>query len=87
MQNEINELKLKLKEKELNEIKMLHYQTLYEKELLKLVDMCPHKNLILMGGCALNCVANSKIQGKNIWIKIKNIKMELKKYKIIKEVI
>ena len=43
-------------------------QTLYEKELLKLVDMCPHKNLILMGGCALNCVANSKIQGKNIWI-------------------
>ena len=21
-----------------------------------------------MGGCALNCVANSKIKGKNIWI-------------------
>ena len=30
--------------------------------------MCPKKNLILMGGCALNCVANSKIKGKNIWI-------------------
>tara|TARA_B100000949_G_scaffold219931_1_gene219503 strand:+ start:424 stop:1764 length:1341 start_codon:yes stop_codon:yes gene_type:complete len=43
-------------------------QNLYEKELLKLVNMCPHKNLIIMGGCALNCVANSKIKGKNIWI-------------------
>ena len=30
--------------------------------------MCPKENLIIMGGCALNCVANSKIQGKNIWI-------------------
>ena len=43
-------------------------QVLYEKELLKLVKMCPHENLIIMGGCALNCVANSKIKGKNIWI-------------------
>ena len=43
-------------------------QDLYEIELLKLVEMCPHKNLVLMGGCALNCVANSKIKGKNIWI-------------------
>ena len=43
-------------------------QYLYEKELLKLVKMCPHENLIIMGGCALNCVANSKIKGKNIWI-------------------
>lgn len=43
-------------------------QKLYEDELLKLVNMCPKKNLILMGGCALNCVANSKIKGKNIWI-------------------
>ena len=43
-------------------------QALYEKELLKLVSKCPHENLILMGGCALNCVANSKIKGKNIWI-------------------
>ena len=43
-------------------------QALYEKELLKLVEMCPHENLVLMGGCALNCVANSKIEGKNIWI-------------------
>ena len=43
-------------------------QKLYENELLKLVKMCPKKNLIIMGGCALNCVANSKIKGKNIWI-------------------
>ena len=43
-------------------------QDLYEREFLKLVDMCPKKNLVIMGGCALNCGANSKIQGKNIWI-------------------
>ncbi len=43
-------------------------QALYEKKFLELVDMCPKKNLILMGGCALNCVANSKIKDKNIWI-------------------
>ena len=43
-------------------------QALYERKLLELVRMCPKKNLIIMGGCALNCVANSKISGKNIWI-------------------
>jgi len=43
-------------------------QALYERKLLELVRMCPKKNLIIMGGCALNCVANSKIDGKNIWI-------------------
>ena len=43
-------------------------QDLYERELLKLVGLCPHKNLVIMGGCALNCVANSKIKNKNIWI-------------------
>jgi carbamoyltransferase len=43
-------------------------QDLYERELFKLVEMCPHENLVIMGGCALNCVANSKITGKNIWI-------------------
>jgi len=44
-------------------------QALYEKHLLILIDKyCKHNNLILMGGCALNCVANSKIQNKNIWI-------------------
>lgn len=44
-------------------------QALYERELLKIIDKyCKHKNLVLMGGCALNCSANSKIQGKNIWI-------------------
>jgi len=44
-------------------------QKFYEDELLKLIEThCKHKNLILMGGCALNCVANSKIKNKNIWI-------------------
>jgi len=44
-------------------------QYLYENELLKLVNKyCIHSNLVLMGGCALNCVANSKIKNKNIWI-------------------
>jgi carbamoyltransferase len=43
-------------------------QLLYERELLKLVDLCPSENLVIMGGCALNCAANSKIKGKNIWI-------------------
>ena len=43
-------------------------QALYEEKFLELVDMCPKKNLILMGGCALNCVANSKVKDKNIWI-------------------
>ncbi len=43
-------------------------QQLYEKKLLELVELCPKENLILMGGCALNCVANSKIKNKNIWI-------------------
>ena len=44
-------------------------QLFYEKQLLKLIAKhCHHKNLILSGGCALNCVANSKINNKNIWI-------------------
>ena len=43
-------------------------QKLYEDELLKYVSLLPKKNLIIMGGCALNCVANSKIKDKNIWI-------------------
>lgn len=44
-------------------------QYAYEIWLHDLVNLhCKHKNLILMGGCALNCVANSKIYGKNIWI-------------------
>ena len=43
-------------------------QALYEKKLLELVAMCPKKNLIIMGGCALNCKANSLIKDKNIWI-------------------
>ena len=37
-------------------------QGLHEKKLLELVDMCLKENIILMGGCALNCVANSKIK-------------------------
>jgi carbamoyltransferase len=44
-------------------------QALYERELLKIINKyCKNKNLVFMGGCALNCSANSKIQGKNIWI-------------------
>ena len=43
-------------------------QKLYENKLLQLVSMCPKNNIIIMGGCALNCVANSKIVNKNIWI-------------------
>ena len=43
-------------------------QKLYDDEFLKLVDLCKHENLVIMGGCALNCVANSKIKNKNIWI-------------------
>ena len=34
-------------------------QLLYERELLKLVDLCPSENLVIMGGCALNWAANS----------------------------
>jgi carbamoyltransferase len=43
-------------------------QALFEEKLLELVALCPKPNLVLMGGCALNCVANSRIKGKNIWI-------------------
>lgn len=43
-------------------------QDLYERELLKLVELCPYENLVIMGGCAMNCVANSKIMNKKIWI-------------------
>ena len=43
-------------------------QKVYEEILLKLVDKyCKKDNLILSGGCALNCVANSLVK-KNIWI-------------------
>lgn len=44
-------------------------QWAYETWLNDLINIYTrHENLILMGGCALNCVANSKIKGKNIWI-------------------
>lgn len=44
-------------------------QALYENELLNIINKyCKHDNLVFMGGCALNCTANSKIQGKSIWI-------------------
>lgn len=44
-------------------------QATFEGELIKIIDKyCTHPNLVYMGGCALNCAANSKIQGKNIWI-------------------
>tara|TARA_B100000579_G_scaffold437338_1_gene466252 strand:+ start:1278 stop:2612 length:1335 start_codon:yes stop_codon:yes gene_type:complete len=44
-------------------------QNLYETKLLELLRYCEYSNLVLMGGCALNCVANSKIPDRfNIWI-------------------
>ena len=46
-------------------------QLLIEEEIIKIVkNHCPHKNLVMMGGVALNCVANSRIAklGKDIWI-------------------
>jgi carbamoyltransferase len=44
-------------------------QNLYESKLLELLKYTTKNNLILMGGCALNCVANSKIPDRyNIWI-------------------
>ena len=48
-------------------------QQVYEMILVDILEKAKlythHKhNLVLMGGCALNCVANSKIKGKNIWI-------------------
>ena len=44
-------------------------QNLYETKLLQLLKYCEYNNLILAGGCALNCVANSKIPDRfNIWI-------------------
>jgi len=43
-------------------------QQVYEEELKKLVyNYCKKPKLILSGGCALNCVANSLIK-KDIWI-------------------
>lgn len=46
-------------------------QVVVEQALIELVQKyCLHQNLIISGGVALNCVANSKIAslGKNIWI-------------------
>ena len=44
-------------------------QNLYETKLLQLLKYCEYSNLVLAGGCALNCVANSKIPDRfNIWI-------------------
>ena len=42
-----------------------------EREILHIIEKyCPHKNLVFMGGVALNCVLNTKIaeRGKNMWI-------------------
>ena len=46
-------------------------QLLVEEEIIKIVkNHCHHENLIMMGGVALNCVANSRVAklGKKIWI-------------------
>jgi|TARA_R110000764_G_scaffold89190_1_gene170524 carbamoyltransferase len=46
-------------------------QQVVEDRIIGLVqDYCHHENLVMMGGVALNCVANTKVAnlGKNIWI-------------------
>ncbi|RPH07731.1 MAG: hypothetical protein CBD54_003225 [Alphaproteobacteria bacterium TMED194] len=44
-------------------------QNLYETKFLELLKYCEYSNIVIMGGCALNCVANSKIPDRfNIWI-------------------
>lgn len=44
-------------------------QNLYETKLLQLLQYCTKRNIVLMGGCALNCVANSRIPERfNVWI-------------------
>lgn len=44
-------------------------QALYEIKLLELVEKhIQSDNLIISGGCALNCVANSLITDKEVWI-------------------
>jgi len=46
-------------------------QAIVEDTIINLVKKyCPHENLIMMGGVAMNCVANTKVAelGKNIWI-------------------
>lgn len=44
-------------------------QNLFETKLLQLLKYCESTNLVLMGGCALNCLANSRIpEHYNVWI-------------------
>tara|TARA_B100000282_G_C31713985_1_gene482581 strand:+ start:276 stop:1643 length:1368 start_codon:yes stop_codon:yes gene_type:complete len=46
-------------------------QLLVEDEIVNIVkEHCHHQNLVMMGGVALNCVANSRVArlGKKIWI-------------------
>ena len=46
-------------------------QAIVEDTIIDLVKKhCPHENLVMMGGVAMNCVANTKVAelGKNIWI-------------------
>ena len=44
-------------------------QNLYETKFLQLLRHCEYNNIVLSGGCALNCVANSKIPDRfNVWI-------------------
>lgn len=48
----------------------LVYQTVFEKILQKASSTCDSKNLVLMGGCALNCSANPTAfkYFDNVWI-------------------
>ena len=46
-------------------------QKVVENKIIELVkEYCPNENLVMAGGVALNCVANTKVAelGKNIWI-------------------
>ena len=44
-------------------------QNLYETKFLELLKYCEYSNIVIMGGCGLNCVENSKIPDRfNIWI-------------------
>lgn len=44
-------------------------QNLYEVKLLELLKYTTKKNIVLMGGCALNCLANSRIPDwYDVWI-------------------
>jgi carbamoyltransferase len=46
------------------------YETLFDRIMRFAVNLVPSRNLVLMGGCALNCAANPRAYKyfKNVWI-------------------